>query len=212
MEELAARWNALCERLNAAPCARASFDIMTSLYSVPSRQYHSLTHIAFTLARLDEHASLGVRRDEVELALWLHDCVYVPGAPDNELRSADIASLFAQFLGWNADAAFRVRACVLATRHTGEPLSGDPALTADIDLSATGVGWDEYLDAARGIRREFSMFPDAQFNAGRAAFLRSMLERPALFHVPEMRTAYEGTARANFARELSALESARPIS
>jgi predicted metal-dependent HD superfamily phosphohydrolase len=47
---------------------------------------------------------------------------------------------------------------------------------------------------------------DAEFAAGRAKFLRSMLKRPRLFHSSLLGSALEPRARANVAAEISRLE------
>jgi predicted metal-dependent HD superfamily phosphohydrolase len=48
--------------------------------------------------------------------------------------------------------------------------------------------------------------PEDAGRAGRAAELRSFLDRPALFHTPAGRDRWEAPARANLTRELAALQ------
>jgi len=45
-----------------------------------------------------------------------------------------------------------------------------------------------------------------QFEAGRAAFLQSVLASPAIFHTPQGSRQWEADARRNIARELETFD------
>lgn len=203
------RFEALCTHL--APLAvqasslHALSHILRALYDHPPRAYHSLTHITTCLDTLDTDRHLASEPDLVEFALFLHDCVYDAPARDNETRSADIAVTMLRELGAPDHTIAAVRTLILATRHTGEPLSGDEALVADIDMAILASPSAEYDAYSRAIRSEFAFAPDTDYRTGRAAFLRSLLARPAIFHTDLIREALEFRARANIARELGTL-------
>src|SRR5690349_18260132 len=112
------RFAALWERCVASPPSPDAATVhrqLRELYGGSDRRFHSLAHIAGCIAQLDRIAHLLEDRDAVELALWFHDAVYVPGAADNERRSA---RLFLD-LSSGAPGRLRQRVCrmILATRH-----------------------------------------------------------------------------------------------
>ena len=47
--------------------------------------------------------------------------------------------------------------------------------------------------------------PEPDFRAGRAAFLRSLLARPAIYHRAQLRERFETPARRNIAAEIDDL-------
>ncbi|MBK7404362.1 MAG: hypothetical protein IPJ41_06925 [Phycisphaerales bacterium] len=203
------RFEALCARLAPsgvqAASLRALSHTLDALYNHPPRAYHSLAHIAACLQLLDDHRHLADEPDLVEFALFLHDSVYDPGAPDNESRSADIAESLLVVLRADEAPAATVRRLIMATRHTGEPLVGDEALLADIDTAILGALPPAYDAYAGAIRAEYGFVADPQYRTGRTAFLRALLDRPHIFHAPTFIRRFEQAARANLARELGAL-------
>ncbi len=190
----------------SAADADLTFEMLTSLYAHPPRAYHTLDHIAASLATFDTARRLADAPDTVELAIWLHDSVYQPERSDNELRSADAAGMIAGLLGVAPEAIAKVRALVLLTRHDALPASGDAALMADIDLSDLGAEPAAYARYAESIRREFAFASDPHFATGRHAFLERMLARERIYSTPYFRSELEERARANLRRELHEIE------
>lgn len=182
--------------------ADALFFAIESLYANPLRAYHNLAHIAACLDVLDTYRHLAIQPDAIELALWLHDCVYVAGRADNESRSATIAAMFARELGFAPHAIADITAWIIATKHVLPPATADEALLLDIDMAILASPAEQYDAYTRAIRAEFAYASDEQFCAGRAAFVRELLERPRIFHVAQLHDALEGAARENLAREL----------
>src|SRR5689334_9923752 len=87
------RFGALWRRSVASPPSPDSavvYDDLCARLEEPGRKFHNIGHIDDCLERFDD-----VRRhledpDAVELALWFHDAVYVPGDATNERRSAEL--------------------------------------------------------------------------------------------------------------------------
>jgi predicted metal-dependent HD superfamily phosphohydrolase len=198
------RWLQLADRLGIAS-ADAWFTRIAQHYAEPVRAYHNMEHIGDCLATLDARRSLAVAPDSCELALWLHDVIYDPMAKDNEARSALVASELCAEASRTAPLAAAVAEIILGTRHLAAPLQGDAALVADIDLSILASLPDRYGHYCRQIRAEYPSVPDEKFKAGRAAFLRGMLDRPRLFHTDHFHAACDGAARENLASELRAI-------
>jgi predicted metal-dependent HD superfamily phosphohydrolase len=199
------RWTQLCRRLGAAGDPDLLFELLSALYSHPPRAYHNLGHISACLAAHDDVRDAAADADAVEFALWLHDAVYFPGRPDNETRSADVADMCLIHLRAEPRRVAPVRGLILATRHTGAPLQGDAALVADIDMSILAAPPEAYARYATAIRAEYADLDDDAFHAGRAAFLRKLLARPALFYSDLLHQRLEDRGRRNVADEVARL-------
>ncbi len=213
MDNLQERFSRLCTRLGHADEAEPWFAIIDALHAHPARGYHNLVHIGECLAELDACRELASDGDLVEVAIWTHDCIYVPGRKDNETRSAEIGVRLARALNpvaphvsrttkWSADT---VRQLIMATLHAPEPLQGDAALIADIDLSGLALPWDKFAMKSSLIREEFSFVPDDAYRQGRSAFLRGMLAREKIFRLPWFVERYEAAARENLAKSIEML-------
>lgn len=201
------RWRALCQRLGSDADAAAWFTILESLHATPPRAYHNLNHIAECLGTLDSVKANLENADRVEFALWFHDCIYVPGRSDNEERSAQIAATCARALGQSAAWSSEVTSLIMFTRHATPPVDNDAKWIVDIDMSILATPAAQYEQYAAAIRSEFAYATDAQFNAGRTAFVQGLLRSPAIFQTEFMRTQREAAARANLSAELNRLQS-----
>lgn len=201
------RWQALCQRFGGDADAAAWFTILESLHATPPRAYHNLDHVAECLGMLDAVKANLENADRVEFALWFHDCVYVPGRSDNEERSAQISGVCAKAQGQPAAWSTEATSLIMFTRHATPPDTNDAKWIVDIDMSILATPAGRYQKYAAAIRSEFGYVPDAQFNAGRAAFIKGLLSRPAIYHTPHMKSAHEANARANLSAELKRLES-----
>jgi predicted metal-dependent HD superfamily phosphohydrolase len=169
-----------------------------NLYSEPHRHYHNWRHIQSCL-----HEFSLVRRecqhpDDVELALYFHDAIYDPTRDDNEEASAALAvKLLSHLPPAQLD---HVRSLILATRHRDAPSDADARLICDLDLSILGQPADVFDAYDAAIRREYAHVPDVDFAAGRAAVLRSFLQRPRIYHAEFFHTRYDRSARDNLRR------------
>src|SRR5690606_4689790 len=97
--------------LRAAGAERVESSVWNELvarYGERRRHYHTLEHVAGCLAGLDAYRVLAERSEEVELALWFHDAVYVPWKSDNEERSAELAERWLEAMGVPSDRRQRI--------------------------------------------------------------------------------------------------------
>ena len=136
------------------------------------------------------------------MALWFHDAVYDPRAPDNEERSATWAWTAVTDGGVDAASAERIRALILSTRHARLPAGPDEALLVDIDLAILGAGEARFAEYERQIRDEYAFVPEATFVTKRRSVLASFRDRDATYATARYRDAYEARARRNLARAL----------
>jgi predicted metal-dependent HD superfamily phosphohydrolase len=196
---------ALWTRIGSAADAPAVFDQLASSYADPARAYHTASHINDCLSELDRHRDLASKTDEVEAAIWFHDAVYVPGAVDNEARSAEWATRALRAAGGSPGLVQRVRDLVLATRHAEIPAEPDARLLCDIDLSILGRSAPAFEAYERQIRREYAWVPEADYRRGRAQVLAGFLNRPSIYQTAAFVDRYESQARKNLARALAQL-------
>jgi predicted metal-dependent HD superfamily phosphohydrolase len=204
---LVSRWATLTQKISPTPddlLCGVWGDLLLRLYSSPGRHYHALRHLEYVFTLLDEHRAKFAKPVQAELALWFHDAIYAVPSQRNEERSAELCGAFLASVG--AVSAFPMApAMILATKHDGAPCADpDTALVLDIDLAGFARPWDEFNADNERIRREFSIYDEASYRAGRVKFLRGLLARGPIFRVL---TDLEAPARANIERHIADLES-----
>lgn len=199
------RWTGLWRRLDANGDGLSIFSLLAAAYAEPARAYHTAKHIEDCLAQLDRSRSAAQHPDEVETAIWFHDAVYLPGSPDNEDRSADLARTTLGGSGVPTQLADRVAELILATRHVTIPTEPDAALLCDIDLSILGRTPDAFAEFERRIRREYAWVPEPAYRSARSEILRGFLGRRSIYRTDDFRSRYEGQARQNLERLIAKL-------
>ena len=94
----------------------------------------------------------------------------------------------------------------LTATHRPEPDDRDGQVLSDADLAVLAADEERYAGYVAGVRAEYAHVADDDFRRGRAAVLRDLLAKPALFHTAAARDLWEERARANVTRELAGLE------
>lgn len=200
------RFAALWRRCVACepPVANEVYARLADLYAEPHRHYHTLTHIRNCLGEFDRAAALMDDPDAVEMALWFHDAIYVPGALDNEWQSAE---LFRQWSEGCADPAFRRRVgdLIMVTTHREPPGRRDERFIVDIDLSSFGLPWEAFERDGRRIRAEFPDFADDRYYPDHLRFLMALQDRPTVFRTDFFQQRYEQMACENIGRIIAEL-------
>lgn len=194
------RWTGLWSRLGAQGSGLSIFTHLAAAYAEPARAYHTAEHIQDCLIQLDRSRDIARHPDEVEVALWFHDAVYVPGASDNEDRSARLAQTALQACAVQLEVSRRVAELVLATRHLTLPRDPDGQLLCDIDLSILGREPEVFDEFERRIRQEYAWVPEPMYRSTRAEVLAGFLRRRPIFQTKSFREQYELPARANLER------------
>ena len=176
-------------------------------YGEPHRHYHTLEHVEHCLLQFDDCSGLLDCADAVELAIWFHDIILVPGARDNEAKSAD---LYLELTAGRQPEPMRhlVYRLIMATLHDGSSLDdADAGYMVDIDLSSFGLDWKGFLRDSANIRAENPHIDDADYQLAQTGFQRSLLARPRFYLSDFFYQRFEQQARDNLARYFEHLES-----
>jgi predicted metal-dependent HD superfamily phosphohydrolase len=178
------------------------FERLRVLYGGEHRAYHHAGHIEDCLREFDRVPGRPVT---VEIAIWFHDVIYDSHRKDNEEMSAQYFAEEAGRAGMSGDWIADVERLIRVTAHH-RAAAEDEALLCDIDLSILGRSPEEYGRYVAAVRREYAWVSDADWRTGRAAVLRSFLQRPVTYHTMEY-APLEAPARANMEAELRSLTS-----
>lgn len=174
------------------------------LYRGPNRHFHNWDHILEGILFLIEHSA--VLEYEFGIAYLYHDAVYVPGAPDNELRSAYLCYKDLVDGGVPQRSAWHKFILIMATAHDRDlsNASAKEQEMSDVDLLPLAKPWDEFERRSQLIRKEFSHVPDEDFWKGRKNFFAHMLARPHIFYTRYCRDEFEEQAQNNLRRFVEA--------
>ncbi len=204
-DALRARFDRLWRRLGAEADSWATVDALLAGYASPQRRYHTVDHLQDCLNQLDGAPPADEARDLAEAALWFHDVVYVPGASDNESRSAELAASALSGGGVSASVGDEVARLIRMTDHLRPAADPTGALVCDVDLSILGRSRAEFDTYEERIRAEYAAVPEPVYRAGRAAILARLLARDPLYRTDHFRARCEAAARRNLRRSLDAL-------
>lgn len=206
MRHLAEAWLRTAAAVGARGDVAGAGANLLGRWAEEHRRYHDLAHLGAVLDRVDELAPAARDLEVVRLAAWFHDAVYDPTAHDNEARSALLATTVLSGLRVPDPRIGEVVRLVTLTA-THDPSTGDSngAVLCDADLAVLAGPETAYAGYTDAVREEYRHLDDATFRSSRAAVLRSLLERPALFRTEHGRTAWEAPARANVTAELARL-------
>ncbi|RQR71138.1 MULTISPECIES: hypothetical protein [unclassified Burkholderia] len=172
---------------------------LAQCYAEPARHYHTLVHVRRCLRHLDLARDAIPAPDAVELALWFHDVIFVPGAKDNEQRSAD---WFRHQAGGRIRACDPVCAMILATTHAGIAAQPDTRFTCDIDLAALGASRSRFREDGRRLRAERPDLDDRAYDFHERTILRGLLVRPRIYLTEFFYARCERQARRNLSWRL----------
>nr|WP_244109081.1 hypothetical protein [Burkholderia anthina] len=174
--------------------AEEVYRMLARSYTAPARHYHTLVHVRRCLREFDLARDMIPEPDAVELALWFHDVIFVPGAKDNEQRSAD---------WFRRQADGRIRACehicamILATTHVGIAEEPDTRFVCDIDLAVLGAARSRFREDGRRLRAERPDLDDRAYDLHERTILRGLLLRPRIYLTDFFYTRCERQARRN---------------
>ena len=179
-------------------------------YASPDRHYHTLAHLQQMLNELLLVKEQTEDWNTLFFSLCYHDVVYDAVhnmvAHDNEERSADVAENALKQLGYPAEKIGKCREQILATKgHLASP-DKDTNFLTDADICILGQSWEVYAAYKQNIRKEYQIYPDRLFYAGRKKMLEQFLRMEPLFKTAHFQHLYEQEAKANLRKEYRLLQ------
>lgn len=193
----------------------AQREALEAAYAEPPRAYHSFHHVGEVMREMAAvlEGPGWHRPREVWLAVLYHDAVYVPGAADNEARSAVLAA--EAIARWMPDAgidAARVAQLIELTASHGQhdprdfpdDAEGDDTRRfLDCDMAILGAPAAQFDAYDRAIAAEYrDRVPGWLYRLNRRRFLAALLRRPRIYLSAEFHARLDAAARANLRRTL----------
>ncbi len=174
-------------------------------YDATGRAYHNWSHMQSLLNLYQD--LLAVFRDPatVEIALYYHGVIYVPGSKANE---SDSAEAMIQELSGRARAEEITAAATIINATavhavpdgTNQSLAEDCALFLDMDLAILSTDAATFDAYDHNIRQEFSMVPDEIYHPGRRKIMQSFLERDRIYLTDRFHVSHDARARETLRR------------
>jgi predicted metal-dependent HD superfamily phosphohydrolase len=174
--------------------------------------YHNLNHMFHVVNVVN--GIFGNRKEywnhdtrALALGLFFHDIIYVPGATDNEERSAK----FLHDVAYDPeeDTVVLAKQVILATKH--EAVASDEVcrLACDIDLIGLAAHPVVFNANSEAIRKEFRVLPDSVYIPGRIAFMSKLLQRDKIYVSQRFTSQFAGfetIARNNISNHINDLK------
>jgi predicted metal-dependent HD superfamily phosphohydrolase len=177
-------------------------------YREQHRHYHGVRHLKWVARHVAELAAAHpvADLDAVVAAAFFHDAVYAPGSGDNEAASARLAVTALGELGWSVERTSSAERMILGTvDHRVEGVALDDAVLYAADLGILAADPARYSAYVRAVRREYAHVAEPDWVVGRAAVLRSFIDRDAIYAAVLELDAWEQRARGNLRSELESL-------
>ncbi|WP_299824712.1 hypothetical protein [uncultured Pontibacter sp.] len=207
ISDLQLQWEKLCAEYTTDTALVAQlWNELAQAHTSETRHYHTLDHLAYMLELADKYRQPDISYEALQFAIYYHDIIYNPTTPDNEEKSAALAEIRLKALGLPEQEIAFVKELILATKthHSGS----DDATTnfmLDLDLAILGAGWQKYNVYRQAVRKEYSMYSDADFQSGRSNMLVQFISQPNIFKTPFFQERLELQARENLRMELDML-------
>jgi predicted metal-dependent HD superfamily phosphohydrolase len=193
-------WHSLCSRLDVQANVEQFYAEIMARYAESHRRCYTHAHLRYCLVEFNSVRRFAVNANAVELALWLHRAVHVPGALDNEACSADYARGFARRMGLRESFVRRVERLIsVAARCEASDTDGE--LMSDVVLSVYGSDTFEVArDYEAALWSECAQLPSgahARFVRARQEFLKGLLNRRSVYYARYGLMEYEEQAKRN---------------
>lgn len=190
---------------NKSSVAEDFWHEIETAYTAAGRHYHNLTHLYKLLQQLNEVRALIRDWDIILFTLYYHDAVYDPLRTDNEAQSAALAVERLRSLHIAESRIAHCKVQILATSGHHTHVDADTNYFTDADLSVLGQDQTDYREYLQQIRKEYQVYPDHVFNAGRKKVLENFLSMDRLFKTAYFYARFETRARVNLRQELKNL-------
>ena len=171
-------------------------------YAGPGRYYHNLIHLDRLVGQL---LPVKVEIEDFQTLVFsiaYHDIVYDTTRNDNEEQSAAFALERLIYLEQLPERKEKCREQILATKGHQVSENPDTNYFTDADLSILGADRDEYSIYAQQIRKEYGLYTDAVYRAGRTNVLNYFLSMNQIFKTDYFKEKFEVNAKINIKNEL----------
>lgn len=125
---------------------------------MPKIPYHNFNHALDVCSAVNTLALLDKvnykNRFLLKTAALLHDIIFIPGAKDNEEKSAEFAKQYLTRIGYSAQEAQKVGQLILATKIPQNPKNYLEKSLCDADLD--NLGRADCFDQREKVRLEFN--------------------------------------------------------
>lgn len=174
-------------------------------YSDKKRHYHNLSHLENLLQQLTEVKPQIKDWEVVLFSLYYHDVIYNSLKSDNEQKSAELAEKRMKSIGISLEIIERCKAQIMATKAHFVSENEDTNFFTDADLFVLGQSWEMYSEYYQNVRKEYAIYPDLIYNAGRKKVLKHFLGMERIFKTDYFYLKFEQQARVNLEKELTIL-------
>lgn len=172
------------------------------LYQEKERVFHNEYHLNVGLYLLQRAERDFHNISLIQFAAWLfHDSVYVVGATDNEIKSAEYFEQANQSedFGFTDKEVSLVKQIIMDTVNH-QPTHDMSKFVLDIDMFVIGSTYQDFVEYREKISKEYSrVYSEDEIKEGTKKFLTTLLETETIFHTDYFKK-YEETAKNNAKR------------
>ncbi|MDN3724440.1 hypothetical protein QRD02_08595 [Aequorivita sp. SDUM287046] len=192
----------LCQKYTSnQPIVQGLWTELNQCYSEDSRHYHTMSHLENMYLQLEKVKSNITDWDAVLFALFYHDIVYNPSQSDNEEKSAVLARERLLELSLPQEQLEKCIEMILATKGHLPSSDSDTNYFTDADLSILGQPWGLYSVYMKQLRKEYAIYSDTVFNAGRKKVLAHFLGMDRIYKTDQFHDRFEKQAKENVRAE-----------
>ena len=176
-------------------------DELIAAYGEKQRAYHSVQHLYECLSLNQSIQSELNDPSAVALALWFHDAIYNPQAPDNELKSAE---LFEQLMAQDLlpDTLAKIKCWILATQKHALTDETDLQFLLDIDLAILAAPPERFIQYEQQIQQEYAWVESEVYSIKRKEVLMHFYQSEPLYQTAYFQKNFELNAKQNLRKIL----------
>ncbi|QNX06604.1 HD domain-containing protein [Acinetobacter seifertii] len=176
-------------------------DELIAAYGEKQRAYHSVQHLYECLSLYQSIQSELNDPSAVALALWFHDAIYNPQAPDNELKSAE---LFEQLMAQDLlpDTLAKIKRWILATQKHALTDETDLQFLLDIDLAILAAPPERFIQYEQQIQQEYAWVEPEVYSIKRKEVLMHFYQSEPLYQTAYFQKNFELNAKQNLRKIL----------
>lgn len=166
------------------------YNELIAAYSERQRAYHTVQHLYECLSLMEAVQYELNDPYAVALALWFHDVIYDPQAPDNELKSAELfEQLMAQDL--QLDTMQKIKRWILATQKHAPTDETDLQFLLDIDLAILAATPERFMQYEQQIQQEYAWVDPEVYSIKRKEVLMNFYQSEPLYQTAYFQENFE---------------------